>query len=233
MGQSNDVTLGADYSEPGEDSSSIGNGSKPIGSAKADGLASVNDCATARAKGYLKRDHANINFTSNHPLRYQCNWFAKYDTKVGGIQEWRQRFNVPSGRVICKIDFQGSGSMVYDDAILLTINNKHLFSGSLGLGRLPFIDGFKIYNPNLVIGSRTDAPNYCASGHIVCNLPPTETAGNIDVRFNDDVNMKIMREVESLGGADFTFRAFGDDDPKIDCRHTGINMKTNNEYFNK
>jgi hypothetical protein len=183
--------------------------------------------------GYLKEASLNVNFASNHGLRYQCSWAAKYDTKVGGIAEWKHTVSVPGDRVICKMDFESNGALIYDDAILLSLNEKILFTGSLGTGKIPFVDGFMMFHWPSIIGSRTDAPSRCAPGHTACTIPPTETVGTLKVAFNDDFNKKLMTDVESKGSAEFALRAFGDDDPKIDCRHAGLNVVVKYKYFEK
>ena len=99
--------------------------------AKSDGLSSVNDCVTARLRGYLVETTPEIiDYPNNFKFPNQCTWPGGKKDSVSGFREVRHTFSPPGGRVVCKMSLESS--LRYDDSILLTLNDRALIWGSLG-----------------------------------------------------------------------------------------------------
>jgi len=229
---------GVKDSLPKEISDVIGAGGG--GSAKIDGLATVYDCDFAKARGYLLEATETLVFEGNRPggepLANQCNWDGEDGGKAHGYKTWKKNLTVSSDRVLCAMEFSSAESMEYDDAIMLTINDKTVFWGNMNLSTLEMDQGLykydwgKLRGQDISNGSGSKAG--CAEGSTSCQVPDTETTGNLSVIFSDAANIKLMKELET-NGPNFQFRAFGDDDESKDCTHTGLNLKITYKYFEK
>ena len=104
---------------------------------------------------------------------------------------------------------------------------------SIGIEKLDKdVDGIYIYNWGKLEGASNNGKEGCLYGAVNCVLPKTETKGKISLSFNDEANSKIVREIEA-SEADFILTAYGDDDPLKDCKHTGVDINIEYEYFEK
>lgn len=203
--------------------------------AKIEGLASVTDCDIAKAKGFLNNGVEVLKYEGNSGFKKQCNWSGEDAGRVHGRKKWDKTLEFSPTMVVCSMEFSSSGRIEYDDAILLTLNDKALLWGSLEITKLNKVDGLYQYDFSMLKGARQGgdlAQHSCVDGFTSCEVPKTETVGDLRLSFNEETNLKLMKTVEEVG-AKFTLRAFGDDDPDKDCTHSGLDLTVKYTYFNK
>lgn len=222
----------------GAASSTDGESPTISGSAKEDGLVEVNDCDLAKARGYLKTASKAVNYSSNSSKDYECDWDggdgSSDAAKTHGVKAWKKNLDFGSDKVICSMKFKTpKQKFKYDDAILITMNEKALLWGTLKATEMPKVDGFRIYSWKAVFGNRLSSDyNGCVDGALECEVPKTDSTGSIKLALDDVMNKKLMKDVE-MNGAELTLRAFGDNDKDIDCRHSGIDLEIEYQYFDK
>ncbi|MEZ4742012.1 MAG: hypothetical protein R3B45_06155 [Bdellovibrionota bacterium] len=166
-----------------------------------------------------------------------------------------QALSMPEGAVLCSMsmDSLADGTdqgqyMYYDDEIFLTFNDYILAASQSNAKYFETTkDGFLIYDWKKLVGttySQTPDP-YCigkAEGLGRCEIPKTETKGVMKVEFDD----KIIQKIAVASGANqgdgsaptsvdlnkfkFSFITTGDNDTKIDCKHSKFEFKVATKY---
>jgi hypothetical protein len=205
-------------------------------SSKIDGSSSVKDCALAELKSLLKKGTKTIRYEGNKDKSSeQCHTDIRNSpsAKIWGYKTWKERVDFGGSNVVCKMNLRSTGEVEYDDSLVFSINDKVLMWTSIGIDALSKDkDGIYMYNWDKLMGTSNGGAAACIDGSTKCEVPPTEEKGKLGLAFNDEVNLKLMKEIES-SGAEFILRAYGDDDPFKDCKHTGVEIVIEYEYFEK
>lgn len=199
-----------------------------------EGLASVTDCDIAKAKGLLSTDTTSVRFEDNRSRSNVCEWDGEDGGRIHGRASWEKSVDFPSSYVICSMVLKSPVSkFYYDDGLLLTLNEKALLWGSVQAKNLDLVDGFRVYNWDRLYRTKISSSHSgCLDGSTVCEVPETQKEGSIALAFNDEVNKKLMKEIESKG-AKITLRGFGDNDERIDCTHSELNLEIVYQFFKK
>lgn len=204
------------------------------GSAVIDGLVSVTDCDIAKARGYLKTDTKVISYEGNRDKENECSWEGEDGGRVHGYKSWKKDIGFSDGIVVCEMELNtATDKLYYDDGFLITLNDKALIWGTIDATKLDKVDGFRVYDWDKLKKSELSSKNSdCADGKVKCEVPPTQKEGKLDFSLNREMNLKLMKDIEAKG-AKLTLRGFGDNDEKIDCTHSGIDLNVVYKYFEK
>jgi len=213
-------------------------------------------------------------FTINFPAAIECQ-FNETGTNENDLNEYLNgprknekirarieqytKITLPENGVICDMKFQfPNQKMLYDDEILLTVNNYVVMSSqnySTQSGNAKYANGLKInadglmeYNwmgdnglYNLYYGTSV-TPKYClgltnqdANYHERCSIPKTETRGEIklDIPANEMIKVGLGAEIGSNSNKkqiSFGFITTGDND-NGDCEHAAYGFDVDIKYL--
>ena len=197
-------------------------------------MTNVRHCKFAAERGYLVTETKTISYQSNWRLGSQCTWDGMINGQIRGYKEWPEVFEIASDRVVCDMKLTSGSNLQYDDSIVLSLNDNVLAWGNLDISNVfDTVGNIYQYDLNKIIGaSMQDESVGCVEGATECVMPSHDIPGNIKIAFSDELNEKIMLDVEAKG-ATFTLRAFGDNDAAVDCSHTGVNLDITYSYFVK
>ena len=198
-----------------------------------DGLASLTDCDVAEQRGFIKTVTKNLVWDDNFRQPGKCTWENPHDGFLKGYRYQPKVLDIPNSRVVCRMNFKSEEKLQYDDAIILSINDKLLMWGNIVVDPLDLENGLYKYEWNKIKGaSMKNSPTGCAFGSTECSVPRHDSPDLLKLAFNDEMNFKIMSEIERYG-AEFNLRAFGDNDDDTDCTHKKLDLKIQYSYFVK
>lgn len=152
-----------------------------------------------------------------------------------GYMKQKLTLPVDPAWVVCSMSIASDkADLYYDDYIALQFNQRVLLGttgiidllekDSLGL---PIFDWSRLQR-KLPKGSAT-----CLGGSTKCALPGTQQNGPLAIEFDATTNQKLMSYALGLGRYEFEVVATGDNDPAIDCAHTGIPLDVSIQYYVK
>jgi hypothetical protein len=126
----------------------------------------------------------------------------------------------------------------YDDEFYLTIGDKVIVSSQrttmeekLSTQNDMYVFDFaKLYD---TIYTGSDSEPYCygvspESGS--CSFPKTQTRGEVKIDILTSAIYRLSAEVLVQGSVDLQLHMIGDNDPKVDCQHSGIELTWDVEY---
>lgn len=156
--------------------------------------------------------------------------------RASDYKKWEQNIGFSSDEAICSFSIKASESVFrYDDGLLVTLNDNALFWGRFApIANLTLSNGLRKFDWAKVKGEPLsgDGSLGCIGGG-ACDVPKTETDGNVNFTVEDDmVKQSIKREI-SQNGDKLGIYIFGDDNDDIDCRHSGINFTIDYTYYKK
>jgi hypothetical protein len=194
----------------------------------------LSECEKGLADGTLMEEKKIITFDANKGMPNQCTWLApKKDGHVRGYRADPKALAIPSGHVVCSMALKSESKLTYDDSLLLTFNDKALLWGNLEIMKLDATDGIYTFNKDKIQDSTIKSGEVgCMEGHDACKVPGTDTEGDLALTFKEDANKKITEEVE-LNGAVFSLLTFGDNNPEVDCTHSGLELEVTYMYYLK
>ncbi len=153
----------------------------------------------------------------------------------------RQEHSVqlPEGAVFCGFTLSHqAAAMRYDDEMFFLLNDRILLSTKNYSDYFPATGMFssyawpslrdKPYNP-----SDTSRGLYCmggAEGLSQCQLPPTETSGQIQLKFSPEMTLALASRLASEKTLSFSWITTGDNDDS-DCRHSEISFNMDVHYI--
>lgn len=146
--------------------------------------------------------------------------------------------DLPTG-TICSLTIDSDeGEITYDDFLVLTIENKVLFSSNRFLtDNLTKKDGVfewdfsKVKTGEALGDAKWVAGPYCLGGK-TCTLPKSEDKGRFDIKFDTEDFAPISIAIEGKSSVPVTLTSTGDDDD-FDCGHTGVNLRATIKYLSK
>lgn len=196
-------------------------------------LKSVKDCSTASELGSLETASLSLQYPSNHGMHDQCDWKVPQNNgKIAGVKEWTMALSTPDDHVVCNMNLKSNGSIVYDDVLMLFLNDKALFWGGVAINNLEKTNGMYKYDFDRLYDNSNNRQNGCVDGATQCEIPETQQQGDFLISFDKATNEKIAQEIESVGN-NFTLRTFGDNDPSVDCTQSGLELTVEYQYFVK
>ena len=140
--------------------------------------------------------------------------------------EQRFEFTPPDGKIICSISLSAEHlAFEFDDEFLFGFNDVVLVTSLDFLGQFDVIDGLPRYNWERIRGIEHDnhaGGPVCIAGAESCQMPETQTVGEVDLAFSDALNQALMAEAHALERFEFLVVTTGDDNGDIDCRHSEL-----------
>ena len=144
--------------------------------------------------------------------------------------------DVPSGGVVCGLDFDFTGAdpdlqqyMRYDDHFMMTFDDAVLATNYGPMVSLfPSEDGLRVYSWDALAGYDFDfdnsVPNYCLGqdeGLSDCTIPPPETPGPIALSFQGELVDRLALRALELDRYELALVTTGDNDWS-DCSHSAF-----------
>ncbi len=154
---------------------------------------------------------------------------------VAARVEQRLALDIPADRYLCSFEIEARSTEFYfDDEVLFGLNDVLLIASRDVLGEFPTIDGLPVYDwpsyRGLDNSSFAGTPS-CIEGAIECELPGTQHVGAVALSFDEDANRRLMSLAGEGDGYEFLIVGTGDNDPDIDCHHTGLDLRIHYTYF--
>lgn len=148
-----------------------------------------------------------------------------------------QIVSLPEGAILCGISLEHQpAAMRYDDEMFFSVNNKLLLATKDYSEYFPKTDFFRSFSwanlKNKVYDPLDDRNVFCAGaeeGISDCKVPPTETQGNIEMKFSDEMNKILSQALQADNKLTFEWITTGDDD-NSDCRHSEIDLSLGLRY---
>lgn len=190
-------------------------------------------CAAGLADNTLKEAKRILKFETNAQKSNQCRWLkSKKNGQIRGLRKDPKALAIPTSQVVCSMALSSMNEFRYDDAIILTLNDMALAWGNLQIEKLDNVEGAYVFNEDKIIGSGLDGKQGCIDGHDQCEIPKHDNKGKLAISFQDEVNQKIMSDIEESGGV-FDLITFGDNNEEVDCTHTGLDLEITYKYYEK
>ena len=175
------------------------------------------------------------------PMSNACTWYPSgFEGKdyIQGVRSQRPKIEpqLPQGAVLCSVELnsqsQSTKTWVFDDEFYFTLNRKVLVaSHRSSLDRFSKSDGFYDFDFSKLVGmpySILPGNGIYCFGHDPlshansCVFPATQTIADVDYSVNPSEVSRIGALVKTQGKHNFELFVTGDNDPKVDCKHSGI-----------
>ena len=142
--------------------------------------------------------------------------------------------SLPEGIDLCALEISVTTEEFYfDDHLLFLFNDFVLVSDLAFQEFLPERDGLAIYEWESISGlehtSVADGPR-CIAGAVECNVPGTQSTGSVALSFEEETNRRLLADAATSGRYEFTAVVTGDDNPEIDCQHSGLPLEVRYRY---
>lgn len=180
-----------------------------------------------------------VSFTASFPaFPPGCPWFINGNAPPvdGWLTERKEKTvslagSLPTGSDLCSLSLRAPGGMIYyDDQLVLHLSNATLMTTS------QYVAAYLPHNARRVweydwkyvvmrgaISNKTFA--VCVDKSPACQMPTTETAGAINLNFDQKALRNAASWIKDQGKPyELTLVAIGDDDPGKDCRTSAITL---------
>ena len=141
--------------------------------------------------------------------------------------------DLPPGAQLCGFSLSGSNeNFYYDDELMLLLNNIPLIGSVDFASQFELIDGLPRYNWLRIRGLRGGdlGEASCIEGATECLIPGTQSNGEIRIAFDDLTNNRLA-STGNNGEYIFKIVVTGDNDPDLDCAHSGLNLEVTYDYI--
>lgn len=163
-------------------------------------------------------------FGSNGNLSRKDGFFRAYLRQT-------QVVSLPEGAILCGITLDHQpAAMRYDDEMFFSVNNKLLLATKDYSEIFPKTDFFLSFSWDNLVNKTYDSLDerkvFCAGaeeGISSCVVPATETQGNIEMKFSEQMNAQLSQALRADKDLTFEWITTGDND-NSDCRHTEIDL---------
>jgi hypothetical protein len=150
------------------------------------------------------------------------------------VEQWTP-LPLPEGVTLCSLEVVSNTPKFYfDDHLVVTFNTTVLMMSWKGLSLFPTVDGLPQYVWSAIsavkFGDFGSGPE-CIQGAVECSMPGTQSQGSVALAFDEETNNKLMALAAQDGGYGFLVVATGDNDPPVDCYHSGLNLTVNYTYY--
>ena len=143
-------------------------------------------------------------------------------------------FELPTGAQLCAFSLSGSNENFYfDDELMLLMNDVPLISSVNFASQFEVIDGLPRYDWLRIRGRSADEVGddaTCLEGAVDCLIPGTQSNGELSVSFDVETNVRLAN-TSDRGDYQFKVVITGDNDPDLDCSHTGLTLQVNYDYL--
>lgn len=171
---------------------------------------------------------------------------GKAQNNTGGLTSQKPTVapELPAGSVLCSSQLRTAAqdetpTWTYDDEFYLTLGDKVIVS-SYKRDMERYFDRFEdlyIFNFEKLINKKYEGGNasdrYCYgvdSQSPDCQFPWTQTTAAVNIQIPAEKFAPVSALVFQEGTADFTLHLTGDNDPRIDCQHSGLDFDWEVEY---
>jgi len=156
---------------------------------------------------------------------------SKRDSFFRAYLRQTQTVSLPDGAILCSINLvHNPAAMRYDDEMFFSVNDKLLLATKDYSDIFPKTDFFQSFSWDKLVNQTYDSAAsrdvFCAGadeGISSCGVPPTETQGNIEMNFSEEMNVKLSTALRADQDLTFEWITTGDND-NTDCRHTQIDL---------
>ena len=143
-------------------------------------------------------------------------------------------FTLPDGAQLCAFSLSGSNeSFYFDDELMLLMNDVPLISSVNFASQFEVVDELPRYDWQRIRGMSTDDVGEdatCIDGAVECLIPGTQSNGELSIAFDAPTNVRLANTSDQ-GAYQFKVVITGDNDPDLDCSHSGLTLQVNYEYF--
>ena len=145
-------------------------------------------------------------------------------------------FNLPVQASLCSLSILGvTPNFYYDDHLMLLLNQVPLIGSLNFASQFEVVNGLPRYDWSRIVGQRHNQLGdqaTCLAGATTCVIPGTQTNGMLDLAFDEMTNLLLSRT--SLTNEHlFTLVVTGDNDPDVDCFHSGFTMQITYDYLDR
>ena len=143
--------------------------------------------------------------------------------------------DVSTDVILCSLEIESLESgLHFDDHLILTFNDIMLLASSRMDAVMDTMEEFFLYDWGDLAGtagSTITDETFCASETATCELPSSETVGNVDLSFTDLGNRRLLEaaRIVSTGNYAFGLIITGDNDSS-DCQHNGLSLEVRLTY---
>lgn len=170
-------------------------------------------------------------------MKGQCKWDIgeQEGGSMMGYDEQLLKLPVDSSWVLCSMAVSSNKEKLYYDDYIALMFNKRVLLGTRGIVDMLEKDkfGLPIYDWSRLQRKRPQGSKTCLDGATKCALTGTQQSGSLALEMDTDTNLKLMSHALELGRYDFEIVATGDNNPDIDCAHTGIPLDITIKYYVK
>jgi hypothetical protein len=172
------------------------------------------------------------------PLTTECAWseFGNLSMASGRIRARNEQYvalSIPPELTLCSLEFEShSESFLYDDLLLMTLNDIVLMSTFHGEINLTPVAEFYRYDWSSLVNTRHDSyewSTYCAAGALDCELPASDTTDTLSLSFGEAGTLRLLDVASGSWPYTFGLVITGDDNGS-DCQHTGLEVEISYAY---
>jgi hypothetical protein len=171
------------------------------------------------------------------PMQGQCNWDIgeQEGGYMMGYDEQLLELPIKTSWVLCSMAFNLSKEDLYYDDYMTLMFNKRVLLGTTGIVDMLEEDelGLPIYDWSRLQRKKPQGSSTCLNGATKCDLTSTQQSGSIVLEMNTETNLKLMTHALKAGRYDLEIVTTGDNDPNIDCAHTGVPLDVSIKYYVK
>ena len=165
------------------------------------------------------------------PFGQGSNLNPKGGKAAARVEQWTP-INLPEGTILCSMEIiSNTSEFYYDDHFVLALNDTVLMTSWNALGEFPKVNGLPQYEWSAIKGDVLSGSHKCINGATQCSLPGTEEQGSVALAFTASTNEKLMTLAGQDGYYGFLLVAVGDDNPDVDCYHSGLKLKVKYTYY--
>lgn len=192
------------------------------------------NCEKALKEGTLLQGEDVLSYAGNDMKSGECAWpKPEGGGKIAGFKTWSKGLNIPADRQICSFDLSTKGEFRYDDSLLFSLNGRVLFWGNVIISNLAKTGAFYNYDfDRLYDNNKNGRTDSCADGSITCSIPSTQNRQLLEVKFDKLTGYDLALDILQ-NGSRFDLTITGDNDPDIDCTHSGIELDVSYTYIGK
>lgn len=162
---------------------------------------------------------------------------SRVDGRIRAYLKQSQTVTIPDGAYLCGFDLEhDNASMRYDDEMFFSVNDRLLLATRDYTDYMRKNQEFYSFAWNDLVNKPYDTNDmrgvYCAGGSeglASCSVPPTETAGQIKLSFQKEMEAALAKSLQDERSLAFDWVTTGDND-NSDCRHTAIKLKLKLRY---
>ncbi len=143
-------------------------------------------------------------------------------------------FTIAPRASLCSLSITGeTPDFYFDDHLMLLLNQVPLIGSVNFASQFDIVDGLPRYEWSKIVGKlpgEVGSEPTCLDGATECLIPGTQSNGVINIAFNEMTN-RLLANTSATNANFFTLVVTGDNDPDLDCLHSGLTMQVTYEYI--